>query len=299
MGPGGYCWWYADGVSDDGQFGLTIIAFIGSVFSPYYAWSGRRDPLNHCAVNVALYGPRGRRWAMTERGRAALSRDRDHLTIGPSALAWDGDALTISVNEICAPLPRGLRGSVHLTPTAIHSQSFDLDSRGRHVWRPIAPVAHIAAKFDAPNLSWSGHGYFDMNFGAEPLEKGFRDWTWSRAALRDGAAISYEANRRNDGPMCMALRFLSNGSLQSMEPPPLAALPSSRWRIARQTRADHGGAHIDHTLEDTPFYARSLLSSQIFGERVIAMHESLSLDRFANPVVQAMLPFKMPRAILS
>ena len=54
--PGGYAWWYLDALSDDGQHGLAIIIFLGSVFSPYYAWSGRRDPLNHCAVNVALYG---------------------------------------------------------------------------------------------------------------------------------------------------------------------------------------------------------------------------------------------------
>ena len=43
---------------------LPIIAFIGSVFSPYYAWSGRTDPYNHCAINLALYGPRSSRWAM-------------------------------------------------------------------------------------------------------------------------------------------------------------------------------------------------------------------------------------------
>ena len=54
--PGGYAWWYVDAFSDDGRFGLTIIAFVGSVFSPYYAWRGRRDPLDHCAINVALYG---------------------------------------------------------------------------------------------------------------------------------------------------------------------------------------------------------------------------------------------------
>ena len=27
--------WYVDAISDDGRHGLTIIAFIGSVFSPY------------------------------------------------------------------------------------------------------------------------------------------------------------------------------------------------------------------------------------------------------------------------
>ena len=71
------------------QHGLTLIAFIGSVFSPYYARARRRgaaDPLQHCAVNVALYGPRGKRWAMTERGRAAVARTPSSLAIGRSAL---------------------------------------------------------------------------------------------------------------------------------------------------------------------------------------------------------------------
>ncbi len=89
--PGGYHWWYVDALSDDGAYGLTIIAFIGSVFSPYYAWTHRRDPLNHCAINVALYGPRGARWSMTERGRKSLHCTRDRLGIGPSAIERDGD----------------------------------------------------------------------------------------------------------------------------------------------------------------------------------------------------------------
>ena len=44
----GYVWWYVDALSDDGRHGLTLIAFIGSVFSPYYALARRRgagDPL--------------------------------------------------------------------------------------------------------------------------------------------------------------------------------------------------------------------------------------------------------------
>ncbi len=77
---------------------------------------------------------------------------------------------------------------------------------------------------------------------------------------------------------------------------PAAALPRSGWRIARETRSDRGRpAVLVETLEDTPFYARSLVKTSLAGESVTAMHESLSLDRFANPVVQAMLPFRMPR----
>ena len=49
------------------------------------------------------------------------------------------------------------------------------------------------------------------------------------------------------------------------------------------------------TLEDTPFYTRSLLSARLLGERVAAVHESLSLDRFRTGWVQMLLPFRMPR----
>ena len=52
---------------------------------------------------------------------------------------------------------------------------------------------------------------------------------------------------------------------------------------------------MKRTLEDAPFYARSQLSARLFGETVDVMHESLSLDRFRRPIVQAMLPFRMPR----
>src|ERR1700761_382753 len=31
----GYAWWYIDGLSDDGRHAITVIAFLGSVFSPF------------------------------------------------------------------------------------------------------------------------------------------------------------------------------------------------------------------------------------------------------------------------
>jgi carotenoid 1,2-hydratase len=50
------------------------------------------------------------------------------------------------------------------------------------------------------------------------------------------------------------------------------------------------------TLEDSPFYTRSVLSTHLLGEPATAMHESLSLDRFSTAWVQLMVPFRMPRA---
>ncbi|PPD44823.1 MAG: hydratase [Methylocystis sp.] len=282
-------------MSDDGQYGLTVIAFIGSVFSPYYAWSGWADPLDHCAVNVALYGPRGARWAMTERGRQHVSRTRDALAIGPSSLEWRDGALAIRIDEISAPIPRRIRGEIIIEPRAINETQFMLEAQGRHVWRPIAPMARVSLNLDAPALKWSGHAYFDTNAGDEPLEGGFSFWTWSRATLSDGAAILYDAERRRESPLSLAMRFDAAGDLELLEPPPRALLPPTKWRVARHTRADDGAAQVLRSFEDTPFYSRSLISGKFHGERTDWVNESLSLDRFANPIVRLMLPFRMPR----
>ena len=174
--PNGYAWWYVDALSDDGQNGITIIAFIGSVFSPYYAFARRNgpaDPLNHCAINVAVYTKGSNRWAMTERPRGAVSRTSNLFTVGPSNLSWDGKSLVIRIDEITVPIPRRLRGTIRVVPTAITQQAFTLNESGNHRWWPIAPCARVQVALDQPHLRWQGDGYFDMNRGDAPLESGF------------------------------------------------------------------------------------------------------------------------------
>lgn len=270
------------------------------MFSPYYALARRRgagDPLNHCAVNVALYGAGGKRWAMTERGRTAVSRTATTLAIGPSTLTWEDGALTIRFDEVTVPIPSRIRGSVRVTPAAVTDAEFILDDQGRHLWRPIAPCARIDVDLTHPRRRWSGNGYFDCNGGTEPLEDAFVCWDWSRSALTDGTAVLYHANRRHDGERTLALWFDRHGRCSAFTPPPRMALPATRWRVARQVGSEGEAADVRATLEDAPFYARSLLAHRVCGEDAAAMHESLSLDRFRAPWVQAMLPFRMPRRV--
>lgn len=282
-------------MSDDRVHGLTIIAFIGSVFSPYYWRSGRRDPLDHVALNVALYGPQGR-WAMTERGRRSLTRTPDALTIGPSAMRWDGDALIVDFDEIGAPIPRRLRGSARIIPDSFASQAFALDPAGRHIWQPVAPRARVEVTLAEPSLSWSGTGYIDSNRGTEPLEAGFADWQWARTHLSADTAVFYEGVRRDGSEFALALRFDRDGNAEPIAAPPSSPLPRTGWRVDRRAWADAGSvARVVRTWETSPFYARSTVATRLFGEEVLGVHESLSLDRFRAPIVKAMLPFRMPR----
>ena len=274
------------------------------MFSPFYAWSRRKkpaDPEQHCSLNVALYG-RPKRWAMTERGRTKLTRSDNHLTIGPSALHWDGNSLTIWIEEVTAPLPSRLSGVVKVTPRALTGRSFTLDALsqgggGRHRWSPIAPVADVEVTMTQPGLSWFGTGYLDSNEGDRPLERDFHDWDWCRAPTKEGAIILYNAQRRVAGRQDLALRIDGAGAIEQFAPPPPARLPRTLWGLHPSTRCDaHSLPIVRQRLEDAPFYARSVIETRLGGERVHAVHECLVMDRFTAPWVQAMLPFRIPRA---
>ncbi len=291
---GGYVWWYLDAVSDDGAYGITVIAFIGSVFSPYYALSrrfGAGDPLRHCTVNVALYG-RTRRWAMTERAGGPAARGRDFIAIGRSGMSWGGNGLTVALSEVALPLPRRILGTVRLVPSSVESRVTALDAAGRHRWQPIAPCARVEVAMEQPNLSWSGPAYFDTNSGDRPLEADFDRWDWCRAPVPGGTVVLYDVDRP-DGRTALAMRYAADGGVEDFEVPRRVALPRTAWRVGRTVCALD--PVVRETLEDTPFYARSVVEGEVLGQRVTALHESLSLRRFSNPVVQAMLPFRMPR----
>lgn len=272
---------------------------MGSVFSPYYALArrnGRGDPENHCALNVALYGKGGKRWAMTERTSADLRRAAESLSIGPSNLVWDGSALTVSFDERTVPFPSRLAGRVRLEVGSLWNHVEKLDEHGRHIWRPLAPRVRVTVDLTDPQLSWQGAGYLDCNYGEEPLERAFTRWDWSRAHTETGAALLYDIERRDGSEHTIALHMGDNGELSCFAPPPRQKISRTGWRVGRATRSDVGTSpRVIATLEDTPFYARSLIATHLFGAPVSAVHESLSLDRLVRPVVRLMLPFRMPR----
>lgn len=188
-----------------------------------------------------------------------------------------------------------VRGRVRIHPGFLTERAFALDAEGRHFWRPIAPIARVETEFESPALRWSGDGYLDTNFGDGPLEDAFASWTWSRARLERGAAVTYDVVRRNSDPLSLALRFDADGATELFTPPPERGLPKTLWRIPRRARSEASVPAVLETLEDTPFYARSVVKAQLLGERTTAIHESLSLDRFRSLWVQALLPFRMPR----
>ena len=296
----------SDPQPDGSVHALTLIAFIGSVFSPYYAWARRRHgddaaPAEaHCALNLSLYRrPPGRTrferlWAMTERGAAQLRRGADHLQIGRSRLAWSASgALHIDVDEWTAPWPRRLLGHIRLLPQQLPGRAFMLDAAARHHWQPIAPRARVELDFDAPRLRWAGDAYLDANHGERPLARDFDSWQWSRSALPGHRSrVLYEVQCADRSEHALALDIAADGHIEARPLPPQRELPATAWGLARSSRAAQP-PELLATLESGPFYSRSLLCDTADGS--VSVHESLSLRRFAQPWVQALLPFRMPR----
>jgi carotenoid 1,2-hydratase len=185
---------------------------------------------------------------------------------------------------------------LRLHPLALPMNSYLLDGHGQHWWSPLAPLARIEVDLKDPQQRWSGAAYLDTNGGAAPLEQDFAGWHWLRAGLGPKAAVLYDVMRNDGTRLELALTFEPDGRTTYFAPPPMRSLGRSAWQMDRCTRCEPAGsARVTRRLLDTPFYARSVIATQLLGQGVTGIHESLSLRRFSSPLIQAMLAFRMPR----
>lgn len=281
---------------------------LGNVFSPFYARAraegGGHDPLAFSAFNVALYGPsKTAAWALNERGRAEVHRAPHALSIGASSARWEGGDLVISLDEPDTPFLTSrlfksgrIRGTVRVRPETAHGEPLAIDGEGKHLWWPVLPHARVEVEMHEPAIRWKGSGYHDANAGDGPLEETFRAWDWSRAQTRNGTVILYDVETVAGARTLHGRRIDARGGFHPVEAPRRCELPRSRWGVTRTTRTDAGGhATVQRTLEDTPFYARSVLTKRLYGEDVHAVHEALDLRRFREDWVRFLLPFRMRR----
>lgn len=313
IAAGGYQWLYLDGVSEDGSTAIVIIALLGSPFSPRYAREraagGPARALDFCAMNVAVYGPRGRLWALTEQRIDESDREANALSLGRSSMRWQrdeaGDHLVVDLDELTSPFPRRVpqrvKGRVTFRPSGVGQASFPLDEAGQHTWWPVAPLGRIEVELSEPGLRFSGHGYHDANAGDTPLESAFSRWSWCRARIDDDrAAITYDVVDRLGRERSLALEVSrGDGGVANVVPTKVvsaAALPSTGWRLPRSARTEGASPRVHRELEDGPFYARTLVDTRLAGRSVVAMHETMSLDRLAQSWVRFLLGFKIGRA---
>ena len=191
-----------------------------------------------------------------------------------------------------------MRGRVRVHPQALVGEAFALDQPAAINGGPSRRARASKSRCAIPRWRGAATDISIRTRGPNRSKPGSRDWDWSRAHRARDTAILYDGARRDGSTFGLALRIDAAGP------------GYARRAAARRTTAAHAVAHgasdargrrhgagVARTFEDSPFYARAAIATRLFGEQAIAVHETLSLDRFARPWVKWMLPFRMPRAL--
>jgi carotenoid 1,2-hydratase len=206
---------------------------------------------------------------------------------------WDGNNLVVEIRERCMPFPRLLRGTITLEIERLYDHAVLLNAKGLHHWQAVAPRARIHVAMQNPELTWNGAAYHDMNWGNEPIENGFRHWTWARINNDNSTDVVYDVQRRDGSDEAFVMHFGKTAE-KTLCTWPQHRLPKGTWNMPRVVTAP-AEPELVETLEDAPFYTRNHLRVHKGHDAKEMMHESLSLDRWVHPITQMMLPFRMPR----
>lgn len=284
------------------------------MFSPRYRRARRRAakqgepaPLAEAfaGVNFVVYSPdkKERAWAMTEYDASSVARSDVDLQIGDNAIHREGDTLIIDIDERAPWTGRPIRGQIKIELAERSDAAcgpYAIDGQGRHRWYPIAPHAEVEVTLESPALTFRGRAYHDSNEGDEGLEDAFENWDWSRRDAGDHAEIVYDTRTRDGGSHRLALR-IQGAETQALELSDDAAeleLDETRWGLQPRLRShEQTQAELQMRLEDTPFYARSLLRVQAPDATVHhAVHEHLDMRRFERATTQFMLPWRTRRS---
>lgn len=204
--PGAYEWWYFDALSDNGQWALVAIYFIGSPMSPYYKASASGSGAipaarEWCGVFFALHEkpPRQSRWVerayaynLYKGGQWSDTNALPQVRIGGSefsaASAANVGGVTWRVNLKEPGLWRGeVRADLAFAqiPTRFPDAP-PLTGDDTHTWVCAAPLCDMEGTVTVSHgetISFVGSGYHDHNFGRLPLQT-TDIWYWGRAPLQ-------------------------------------------------------------------------------------------------------------------
>jgi carotenoid 1,2-hydratase len=209
-------------------------------------------------------------------------------------MRWDGDRLIAEICERTSPLGRPVQGTVTLRPELLSGLALQIDGRGEHRWWPVAPLARVEVDLPEPGVRFVGHGYYDVNAGQVPLEAAFDTWSWSRARSGDTAYLTYDAAELQGTRRSLAFKVSARGEVQDIAPVWSTPIGRTWFGLTPEARLDLGQhCRVVRSLEDGPFYARSLVSMRFDGQPVVAMHESLAAQRLRRGWVRWMVKHRM------
>lgn len=287
--PGAYRWFYADVAA--GDVSCVCIFMLGSLFSPRYSVAAQRGgrPLEHCAVNFALYrGGVRQLWVLSEYPHARLEVGGSALAIGRSRLELlEGGRVRMDVDERTAPWGRPVRARLELEPLTPQGDVVRLVDALPHYWQPLAPRARAALEVEGVLARREGLGYHDTNHGDEPLGRRLQGWRWVRTHLDDATVVDY---RLPDGTL--PVRVTARAGEVACERRPAQGEGQdtlTAWGLRVPARLEGQRLRLaPRLLESSPFYARV----EARGPGADALGEVADFRRFHSPFIRWMAHFR-------
>ncbi|QDE88237.1 hydroxyneurosporene synthase (CrtC) [Myxococcus xanthus] len=288
--PGTYRWFYADVTA--GPYSAVCIFMLGSLFSPRYSVAARRGgrPLEHSAVNFALYHAGVRRlWVLSEYARAELEAP-GRLRIGRSTLSYEGDGtVRMAVDDGTAPWGRPVRAGLTLEPMTPVGEVVQLMPGLPHYWQALAPRSQARLEVSSLGIEASGLGYHDTNHGGELLGARLSGWHWARTHREDETVVDYHLP---EGVAPLRVVAGTRGVRCERGPALVEARPThiTGWGLRVPSRLHAGNVVVGQPklLESSPFYAR-LEARQ---GPLDSLGEVADFRRFHSPFIRWMAHFR-------
>ena len=288
---GAYRWFYADVTA--GESSAVFIFMVGSLFSARYSAGAPRGarPLEHCAVNFALYhrGVR-RRWVLSEYPVASVQGRGRSLRIGRSLLEYAPDGtVRMEVDERCAPFGGAVRARLVLETQVPAAEEVPLVPGLPHYWRALAPRTKARLDVTSEGLVAEGLGYHDSNHGEELLGERLPGWHWARVHGPEETVVDYHLP---DGVAPLRVTAGATGTKSERGPLLTEARPTSltNWGLRVPAHLYAGGTVVGapRLLESSPFYARVEAREGTLD----SLGEVADFRRFHSPFIRWMAHFR-------
>lgn len=287
--PGGYEWWYFDGIDSEGVYSFVVIFYEGNPFSTRYIKrlehqnrSNGASPEDHPAVNISIYKKQVPiYYSFTEFDKAdcLFDESKPGLQIGQNTMesTTGPDYLRYRIN-LKERLPSGDTVVGNLTFTspkvsgALFKNLFGPTAAGEegHLWNLVQPRAEVEANLKIyariepdRKISFTGTGYHDHNMGSESIQNEFDEWYWGRFHFEIGTLVYYLMECKNEPQQQAWLITPDNREvIQQFSKVRLQDKGWNRFGIqsARKILLDNENSHVTiqqaRLLDNGPFYQR-------------------------------------------
>jgi carotenoid 1,2-hydratase len=212
---GSYEWWYFDAESDNGDWVITVIYFVGIPMSPYYIneYLAGKECLatNHTGIVVSVYH-RGKRvgYSFIHGDSTQLSyvQKANHtytLNIGLSQLTFDDNEYNLNIDTSSETWEHqslqckfSFKPNYSLPEKSVNSNAPTTNGESAHTWVLVAPDCNVEGEIhlteynsEVMKIPFRGRGYHDHNFGLRPLHKDWNEWYWGRIYMGNISVIFY------------------------------------------------------------------------------------------------------------